>query len=313
MKSSDAAFLNAFFKDTIENNNLFFSQSKTLAIEKPDLKLIQDDFIYGISTPHMVTTQTLGALFGDATQERKNVINYVVQTGDTIQSVAETFNISANTIAWANDITKNAQLKTGQSLVILPVSGVTHVVKSGDTISSIAKTYRSTVDGIISFNGLTNEGDIFIGDILIVPNGIMPEKTVQSNGQTPLPDSFFIFPAEGQITQGLHYYNGVDVGNKCGTSVYAAASGVVQRAVANGKWNFGMGNFITVLHSNGVSSYYGHLMTLFVSPGTIVNVGERIGLMGRTGDATGCHVHFQVLGAANPLAKYFVGSFLKYK
>ena len=147
----------------------------------------------------------------------------------------------------------------------------------------------------------------------------MPEKGLSSNGQAPLPDSFFIFPVEGHISQGIHYYNAVDISNDCGTPIYAAAAGLVQRVVTNGGWNFGMGNHITILHTNGVSSYYGHIMTSFVRPGQQVNVGDRIAFIGGrpgmagAGESTGCHVHFQVLGAANPLARYLVGTAINYK
>ncbi|OGZ67500.1 MAG: hypothetical protein A3C58_01970 [Candidatus Staskawiczbacteria bacterium RIFCSPHIGHO2_02_FULL_34_10] len=313
--NSKDTFFNGFFKNSsnLESNNLFVGQNNKLALETPDLKILQDDFIYGISTPHIVNTQTLGSIFGSSAQNNKDVTDYIVQPGDTSESIAQNFNISLNTLLWANNISKKSQLKAGQSLIVLPVSGLIHIVKSGDTISGIAKIYKAKVEDIILFNELLNEGDIFIGDILIIPGGVMPEKALRSNGQTALPDSFFIYPIEGQISQGIHYYNAVDIANKCGTPVYAAASGTIQRVASGGKWNFGMGNYITILHSNGVTTYYGHLMSLFVKPGDKVSVGDRIGLVGRTGQATGCHVHFQVLGATNPLARYFVGTYLRYK
>ena len=315
---SDAVFFNASLRNDsgfLASEDLFFSQNGAGHIETPDLKLIQDYFVYGITTPHVLTTQTLGAIMGgpDQGQDRKDVIDYVVQSADTLESVAANFGISLDTLRWANDLSKKAKLAVGQNLVILPVSGVTYLVKSGDTLDAVSKTYKAKIDDIISFNNLKDAQDIFIGDILIIPGGLMPQKTLPSVNVTPLADSFFIYPAEGIITQGLHYFNAVDLANKCDTPIYAAAAGIVQRAVGNGQWNFGMGNYITILHSSGVSTYYGHLMTLFVKPGDTVNVGDRIGLMGRTGDATGCHVHFQVMGAKNPLVRYLVGSTLRYK
>ncbi len=315
-ENHNATFFNAFFKNdtSLATDEPFFRQSNALALETPDLKIVGDDFVYGMSTPNVLTTQTLGDIFGEPVVDRKDVIDYTVQPGDTIASVAQTFNISLNTILWANDLSKNSALKEGQTLVILPVSGLVHVVKAGDTISEIAKTYQAKAEDIIAFNNLSGEADIFVGDLLVVPGGTMPSKAVPSTDvQTSLADSFFIYPAEGIITQGLHYFNAVDLANKCGTPIYAAAAGTVQRAVGNNQWNFGMGNYITILHTSGVSTYYGHLMTLFVKPGDTVDVGDRIGLMGRTGEATGCHVHFQVMGAKNPLAKYSVGTTLNYK
>jgi len=310
-KNEDLAMLNPFFKDinSLKNNDLFFSQSNQLTRESPDLKIIQNNFVYGISTPRILTTQTLGDILGESPQNKKEVIDHTIETGDTIESVAKTFGISITTLLLANDLSKNSSLKVGQTLIILPVDGILHIVRSGDTVSSISQKYKAKSDDIISFNNLANEGDIFVGDVLIIPGGIMPAKPLPST-QVQLPNSFFIYPAEGKITQGLHYYNGVDVGNQCGTPVHSAASGVVQRV----RYDYRYGNYVTVLHSNGVVTYYGHLQTIFVKSGDRVNVGDRIALMGRTGTyATGCHVHFQVMGAANPLAKYFLGTNLKYQ
>lgn len=315
-KNSEALSFNPFFKNNNNTNDkdLFFSQSNALALETPDLKTTQDGFIYGITTPRLLTPQTLGAIFGATDQQRKEVIDYTIQTGNTVESLAEEFKISKKTIAWANNISENASLKVGQSLTILPFSGVIHTVKNGDTVSQIRQIYGGKIDDIVTDNGLASEGDIFIGDTLLVRNGIMPKKAVASAPNITLADNFFIYPAEGQITQGPHHLGrGIDVGNKCGTPIYAAASGIVQRAVSNGAWNLGMGNHITILHSSGIVTYYGHLMTLFIKPGDNVSVGDRIGLMGRTGNATGCHVHFEVVGAKNFLAKYSVGTFIKYK
>lgn len=313
---NNVVFFNSFFKnsDNLASNDLFFNQDQATTLETPDLKTIQDNSLAAVATPSVLTTQTLGDIFGGQDAERKDVIDYPVVLGDTIESIAKTFNISINTLLWANGISKNANLKVGQTLVILPVSGLIHTVKNGDTIGQIAKTYKAKVDDIVALNNLAGEGDIFIGDNLIIPDGVMPPKAVPSiTINVPLADNFFIFPAEGIITQGLHYYNAVDLANKCGTSIYATAAGTIQRAVSNGGWNLGMGNYITILHSNGTVTYYGHLQTLFVKSGDSVNVGDRIGLMGQTGKATGCHVHFEVLGAANPLAKYARGAHIQYK
>lgn len=312
-KNSDALLFNSFFKNTknSEDKDLFFSQNKNLALETPDLKTTQDNFIYGISTPRLLTPQTLGAIFGGSVQDKKYIIEYSVQAGDTVEFIAENFSISLNTLLWANNLSKNSTLKVGQNLVILPVSGLTHIVKSGDTISEIGKTYKAGIDDIIGFNDLKNEGDIFIGDILIIPGGIMPSKPVPSIIQKQLVDSFFIYPAEGHISQGLHWYNAVDLANKCGSPIYAAAAGTIERARHG--WNYGGGNQITILHSDGIVTYYGHLMSFFVKPGDRVSVGDRIGLMGQTGKVTGCHLHFEVIGAKNFLTKYSVGTVLKYK
>ncbi len=319
LRSSDIVFFNTFFNkySDSEKNNPFMTTNNQLALESPDLKIVEDNCLCAVSPHSIVSTKVLGAIFGETVQNTKEIQEYVVQPGDTIASIAQSFEITPDTILWVNDLTKSSTIKVGQSLVILPITGLLHIVKQGDIIGDIAKKYKVKVDDVVAFNSLSNEGDIFIGDILVVPGGIMPQKAVPLiSGQTQLADNFFIFPTQGTITQGSHFFNAVDVANKCGTPIYAAAGGVVQR-VRYG-WNYGGGNNITILHSNGVVTYYGHIMSSFVIPGQRIDVGDRVALMGGgvgmagAGISTGCHTHFEVIGAKNPLSKYLLGTKIKY-
>ena len=294
-----------------DNENLYFNQNSAHVLETPDLKTSQSAFVYGVSTPQVYSSQTLGTLMGGAAkdQNRSEMIEHTVEPGDTLASVAADYGLSINTILWANDLTKNSVLKTGQTLIILPVDGVLHIVKSGDTIESIAKTYKANIDDIIEINGFT-DGKVFVGDPAIVPGGTVAPKVslaVSVGSQNILPDSFFIFPLlRFKVTQGLHPTNGIDISSLdgLGSPVYAAAGGVVLRA---GYDRIG-GNRVTILHTNGVVTYYGHLNAMLVKPGDLVQQGQQIGTEGQTGRATGPHVHFQVIGASNFLAKYRVGT-----
>ena len=298
-----------FFGTTeyLSGSDLFFGQNETAALEAPDLKIIQDNFIYGISTPRILTTRTLGDIFGESSDERKDIEYYIVEPEDTMAKVAAKSGISKKTLALANNISENSPLQVGQELVILPVDGVLYVVKSGDTVSEIGRRYKAKVDDIISFNNLLDEGDIFIGDLLIIPGGVMPPKPVPSI-QVALPNSFFIYPAEGRITQGLHYYNAVDLANKCGTPIHASTSGTVQRVGFDQRY----GNYM-LINGNGIGVYYGHWATSFVKSGDNVTLGDRIALMGNTGTkSTGCHLHIDFRGAKNPF-NFPVGTELKYK
>lgn len=319
VKNKDAVFFNNFFKDgnNLEKESLFLGKNEVLSPETPDFKIAQNSFVYGVSPHRILNTQTLGSIFGESIENEKDIIDYIVEPGDTLESIAQNFNISLDTLLSANELSKGAKIKVGQNLVVLPVSGVIYVVKSGDTLGEISKVYKSHVSDIVTFNDLSNEGDIFIGDVLVLPNGVMPKKAPPAPSQPPLASNFFIFPTEGKITQGIHWYNGVDIANQCGTPVHTAAAGQVQRVKYG--WNFGGGNTVTILHSNGVVSYYGHLMTIFVTPGDRVDVGDRIALMGGgrgmvgAGKSTGCHLHFGVVGGKNPLSKYSLGSYINYK
>jgi murein DD-endopeptidase MepM/ murein hydrolase activator NlpD len=109
-------------------------------------------------------------------------------------------------------------------------------------------------------------------------------------------------PAEGFNWGRLHDRNAVDIANTCGTEIHAAAEGLVIDATAD-SWNFGYGRYLIIEHPNGTKTRYAHLEKLIASIGDYVAQGEVIGAMGQTGEATGCHLHFEVDGAQNPFAR----------
>ncbi len=116
--------------------------------------------------------------------------------------------------------------------------------------------------------------------------------------------NYFIMPTTGWNWGQLHEYNAVDIANNCGTPIYAAAEGLVIESVSNG-WNEGYGNYIKIEHPNRTITVYGHLSKNIASSGKYVFQGDLIAYMGNTGNThgpTGCHLHFEVRGAKNPLA-----------
>ncbi len=240
------------------------------------------------------------------------ISKYTVKKGDTLASVAKMYGVTTSTIVWANNLT-TISLKEGQSLVILPVSGTLHTVVKGDTIKSIAKKYKADIGEISQFNGLDSTPVLAIGDIIIIPDGEGAVKVsglkaaVKGNpyrgGSGPLYSGYYIRPIIGGIrTQGLHGYNGVDIGTPVGTTLYAAATGQVIIAKTSG-WNGGYGKYIVISHYNGTQTVYGHLSQVTVNEGDTVVQGQIIGFTGNTGNSTGPHLHFEVRGAVNPLAQ----------
>src|SRR3989338_7049313 len=228
--------------------------------ESPDLSIIQKNSLAAISPPLMVTPQVLGALVSGETYEwkDKDVAEYIVQPGDNLWLIAEKFNISAETILGANNLNKNSLLQIGQKLVILPISGAVHHVQKGDTVSGISQIYKAKASDILAFNDLSGEGDIFIGDILVIPGGTAPPPVIYAPKIVPIANSYFICPISQpcRVTQGLHWYNAIDLSHgKCGEPIFAAAAGTVQRVnLTNSTYRSafgGAGNNLTILHPNG--------------------------------------------------------------
>jgi murein DD-endopeptidase MepM/ murein hydrolase activator NlpD len=274
-----------------------------------------------ILKPKLITLNNTGGTGETNAKQRTSITYYTVQMGDTVSTIARKFNISINTILWANDLNNYGFIKPGNQLTILPYSGIVYTVKSGDTISKIANKYDIEVDKILSCNDFG--GSLKIGQKIIVPGAkklseaspIATRTTKNYTGISIIKDIIksptvvasgkkMTWPTQGyRITQYFSWkHNGVDIANKIGTPIYAADDGVV--IIAAGGYNGGYGNTIVIDHGNGKRTRYGHASKLFVKVGDEVEKGENIAAMGSTGRSTGPHLHFEVLingSRANPL------------
>lgn len=127
----------------------------------------------------------------------------------------------------------------------------------------------------------------------VVVGGKMPLKQMPASAMNT--SSNFIWPAaSGYVSCGINGYwghTGMDIAAGAGTAIYASASGIVTKAVYN---TTGYGYHIIINHGGGVETLYGHNSKLYVKVGDWVNQGQLIAAMGRTGRATGNHVHFEI-------------------
>lgn len=232
---------------------------------------------------------------------------YVVRGGDSLSEIAKMFNVSVNTIVWANDIERGDLIKSGQILAILPVTGVKYTIKEGDTLQSIVKKYGGDIDEIAEYNSLSKNEKLAAGVEIIIPDGeaayqpapqYSSQKVQGIDGQVY--SGYYARPVQGgNKSQGLHGYNAVDLATYCGAPILAAASGDVVIARSSG-WNGGYGKYVVISHLNGTQTLYAHNSENIVTPGWHVVRGQVIGYVGATGKSTGCHVHFEVRGAKQP-------------
>ncbi len=253
-----------------------------------------------------VAVRAAGGFSGETVVPSKDAISiYVVREGDTLSQIAAMFEVSVNTIKWANNI--SGSIQPGQTLTILPTSGVRYTVKKGDTIESIAKKYKGDKGEIAQFNGIS--GPLAAGDAIIIPNGqeiVDPAPIRKSNGavvtqSSPASAGYYTNPLPGgQRTQGIHGTNGVDLAARPGTPIVAAAGGDVIIALEGG-WNGGYGSYVVIRHDNGTQTLYAHMSSVGIGKGQRVNQGQVIGYVGSTGRSTGPHLHFEVRnGPRNP-------------
>lgn len=266
-------------------------------LENQDLAIMEGS---GLLSPEM----SGNAFFG----MQKEATTYIVQQGDTPSSIGVKFGINTDTVLAANNLRDGDYIKPGQSLTILPINGVRVKIAAKDTIAALAKKYKGKEDEIKAFNGIYEDSKLIAGNFIIIPDGEMPTVAVKPKVTAPKYSSgtsvsagWLILPTTGKDWGRIHGQNGVDVANACGTPVYAAAAGTVILSDGIG-WNYGYGKYIMIRHSNGVVTVYGHSSQLLVEQGEQVSQGQLIMLMGTTGRSTGCHLHFEVRGAKNPLA-----------
>ena len=230
---------------------------------------------------------------------------YVVREGDTLSTIAGMFDVSVNTIIWANDLKRGAPIQVGQTLTILPVTGLRYTVKKGDTLVSIAKDLHADADEIVHYNGI-DPTTLAVGDQIIIPNGevaVTAESVAKKTAPSGSANSsggaqyvgYYLRPVNGIKTQGIHGYNGVDIAASIGTPFVASASGEVIVAKASG-WNGGYGEYVVIRHDNGTQTLYAHASNVIVGIGQRVVQGQVIGYVGTTGRSTGPHLHFEIRG-----------------
>lgn len=247
--------------------------------------------------------------------DRKDIIEYTVKPGDVVGGIADRYGISVRTILWANDLSYNSYIRPGDTLKILPVSGVLHTVSPGDTLQGIANKYDAQVDKIMKYNELENQ-TINVGQELIVPDGEktrtetqdetsevqtteveenpVQQATSPSRSVNTPAGSGYIWPTTvHNITQyfGLRH-TGLDIAGPRGTDILASKSGRVVRSSCG--WNGGYGCYVVIDHGGGVRTLYAHNYRLYVSRGERVTQGDTVAAMGSTGRSTGPHTHFEV-------------------
>jgi murein DD-endopeptidase MepM/ murein hydrolase activator NlpD len=264
----------------------------------------------------------------DASSEANySIIEYTVQRGDALFSIAKSFDLEPETLLWANaDILNDSpeNLRIGQVLRIPPVNGVYYQVQEGDTLASIADQLSASLEDILNWPGnnvdLTTQ-QVKAGDYVMVPGGhrelvvwnipSVARASVSTSagsacGSGPV-GSGFIWPAGNHYISGNDFWGGhpgIDIAAGEGAPIYAAAAGVV--TMAQGGWNGGYGNVVMIDHGNGYLTVYGHLSQYNVVPCQGVAAGTVIGLSGNTGNSFGAHLHFEIREGGVNISPWYV-------
>jgi surface antigen len=145
-------------------------------------------------------------ILATSVKTKANIVKYVVQSGDTLSTLAIKYGVTSESIAGSNGIT-NGKVTTGSTIYIPPVNGIVYTVKSGDTAQSLATTYNASASDITSFNDAEISG-LKVGEQIVIPNGTVsiPVATYYSAASS--------YSAYGYAfgTSAIYGYNGYDFG-----------------------------------------------------------------------------------------------------
>lgn len=286
----------------------------------------QLDYISVAETDVLAMNATLNTSIPKDREKRGTEI-YIVMNGDTLSSIASKYDISIQTIKWANNLTSDL-VKPGQELEVPLSDGVLITVKKGETLASIAKKYAGNEQAIADFNWLDYPFALVAGQELFVPEGRIPEApkpvyavapktyiygSVNSTGSSgssyvdPNIGKFLGWPVAGGSAKITQYYKGrihtgIDIADRSLPDVLAASGGTVIFAGCTsycpplgstyGGREYGWS--IQIDHGNGFTTWYAHLKNIYVRSGQTVSKGQSIGQLGSTGRSTGPHLHFEL-------------------
>lgn len=224
---------------------------------------------------------------------------YRVRKGDMIGFIADTFNITQDTIISVNNIHQSRLLQIGQYLKIPSMPGIVYTVRNdGESIKSIADKYEISADKCARVNSIQVGTKLPAGSTLFLPDAQLDWVTRQEiNGDLfhkPVKARYWLSSYYGWRSSPFNgkrsYHSGVDMACPTGTSVYAALGGSVSSTGFNNVY----GNYVIVTHHSGYKTLYGHLSAILVTRGQYVDTNTRIGRVGSTGMSTGPHLHFTV-------------------
>ncbi|MCW3488890.1 peptidoglycan DD-metalloendopeptidase family protein [Dethiobacter alkaliphilus] len=269
----------------------------------------------GTTVQPLYLQQLSGLLEKRQALEDVQTLQHEVARGETLGAIASKYDVSLDYLMQVNNLNSANFLREGQVLTLLSedpyqveVSGSSHTLRRGETIWELSRQYDVSIDDILAFNNISDPHRLQAGQAVRIPgkDDEVPQAPPErdrlvasrsgSSQSTVARSSGFIWPVQGRISSGYgprwgSFHNGIDIAAPTGTPIKAIASGTVVTA----GWRQGYGYMVRIDHHNGWQSLYGHASRLFVSEGQSVDSGHQIAAVGATGNATGPHLHLEMI------------------
>ncbi len=246
---------------------------------------------------------------------------YKVQEGDVLGTIAEKHQLTTGKLMELNkNLKEDEALKIGSELNVTAYEPIVH---------TLVKRETNKVEEIAYEKEVIEDSSMYKGDMKVKQegkkgqksvtfettevNGEQTEKTVKEEKKLKDPVKYvvirgtkktpsrgsgnFSWPTNGgyisskQGPRWGRFHKGIDIARPNNKTIKAVDSGVVTFA---GWDSGGYGNKVIIDHKNGYKTIYAHMNSLSVSVGQTVDTGQKLGVMGQTGEATGVHLHIEV-------------------
>lgn len=205
-----------------------------------------------------------------------------------------------------------------------PAPIVVHVVTPGQTLWRIARAYGVELAHLAEANGIGDPTRVEVGTSIRIPGAVRPldvppypkpippppavEETIVP---VPEPVAGLLWPVDGgQLLSAFgvrrgkeRRHEGLDIRGAPGQEILAARAG---RVTFSGTQR-GYGQVVILDHGDGMETVYAHAQTLLAREGDTVERGQSIARIGRTGNASTHHLHFEVRldgEAIDPLPRF---------
>lgn len=121
-------------------------------------------------------------IVGAGLKSKKDIKTYKTVEGDTVNTLATRFGVTADTIRVSNGLSGDA-IPAGKDLVISPVNGIVYTVKAGDTPDSLASRYYANKEALVAFNDAEITGGFTPGERIVIPDGVQPAAPIATRAR----------------------------------------------------------------------------------------------------------------------------------
>ncbi|MBX3457397.1 MAG: M23 family metallopeptidase [Candidatus Paracaedibacteraceae bacterium] len=244
---------------------------------------------------------------------------HVVGRGETIASIAKSYHIDKRELVRLNGMKPPYRIVVGQKLLVGAHSAKRHdefyspaedAPQQGDVQVNTLAPLPGTEETPENHEELGAPQSIEQGeevtstsedDSITQQNANDSEKTYKPLGQSPKSAAFFSWPVRGKIAKGFSSgkggHSGINITAPKGTPVKAANNGVVSRT----EQIPGYGKVILIRHDKGMITVYAHLDQITVKRGDVVEAGQKIGTVGKTGNVKEPQLHFKINKGKTPV------------